>query len=426
MIELQRQLGSYDRYLDQLAPATPLEELTVEPSAAPVLSRRRWLTAAAAGTLVAAGGGAVGYVLGRRPDPTAALPPLPDWTLVHTIADPPADPLTIRRPAPSSQLVGVAAVADGLVAVGYEEAYGEYRSFVLESPDGRRWTPAASVPALPAGSFVTDVAALAGRPLLASSDGTHRQVWDLDDDDRWVARWSADVGLVLAASPRTAVAATGERSPLRAWYSDDGERWLSATVDDVGRGVRVNRVEHDGGRFYALGQEFGRAALWTSTDGRAWQRATLPGAEVTISSWVSSAAALGDLVVVVGSSHSEDSRVGTGSNPPSLSGESQPMGWRSRGGGPWEQFTLGELVPGVHQDAQTVLAVAGRLVALVDVLTRDGQQTVQYTSTDGVAWSADDVELVGRRSRAVVVGDRAVVVGAGPLASGGATIWRLG
>ncbi len=187
-------------------------------------------------------------------------------------------------------LTDITSVTESLVAIGNDRRGG----VVLSSPDGVQWTRAPDNPSLDSASLTAVARGRGMTAVVGKYAGSNRGfLWTSADGAHWNAQGAPFTGGTsvtdIAASPsayvasgtfRTAPDALGSRRTVAAvWTSDDGRRWdrfllpLPAASGDF----RPTLVRHVGSRFVAFGRFLGTTTpadvlVWTSTDGRHWQR----------------------------------------------------------------------------------------------------------------------------------------------------------
>lgn len=286
-------------------------------------------------------------------------------------------PMTPGRPI--SEIAAVAPAGGGFVAVGFGcvDDAPSCEAVVLNSRDGRSWERAPKQDA-------TDIGL--GRMMSGPSTGM------LD---------------VAAGSPGIVVVGYAARPDLRAtaWFSTDGVTWsrtrLAETLD-----LRVNAVAWDGVRFVAVGEDrdaatdaaairtaHGRAAVWTSSDGRSWVRVT--GSELAAGSLVDTLEdpASGGMVAIVGGANG---LVGVGSTCTTARGCTGAI-WHSADGSSWESVA----VPAGAGVLQSVTATATGYVAM--------GPSVLLASPDGQKWVKSDPPVAADLKALVPIGDRLLI-----------------
>jgi hypothetical protein len=223
-----------------------------------------------------------------------------------------------RTGGPLGRLTDIAAVDDSFVAVG--GARPTTPSFWI-SADGRGWREVTEVDPPPGGLVgrwgytmfdpATAVTTTRSAVYAAGTTGRGEAVWRSTDGESWTQVLGGEqaTGAVLqdiAASPDGTIVAVGAQWRIEThdedwgtpviWRSDDGSTW--SMVSDMGsftalegpsedgaatsleEVARLDSVTWAGGRFFVIGG-FGSfvPVAWTSTDGRAWSRASHPASE---------------------------------------------------------------------------------------------------------------------------------------------------
>lgn len=260
------------------------------------------------------------------------------------------------------------------------------------------------------GAIVHGVAPFKGGVVAVGSLDGEPAAWTSDDGGAWEPAQVQSGGEVQSlravAFAEAGVAFGGDDaavSPL--WTSADGSAWQHAGADNGIKG-RVNAVDVDGDRWVAAGDivddesgEVYKGAVWTSHDGRSWEKA----ADVALGEGtVSDVAVAGDTTVV--------------------------GGFDVTGGKIWTAHGSADFAPADSQEfaAATIQGVAATGDGFVAVGRGLGdQQMVAWTSADGVTWTreeiapetfAPDEEI----NELATVGERIFAVGATP--QGGA-VW---
>jgi hypothetical protein len=302
-------------------------------------------------------------------DPTVAVPPpAPSSTTSTTGSDPVLEepPLSIVRIDDPSfvggVLNGVVAAGPGFVAVGFDELPEDAAVWV--SADGLSWERVTSEDF----SGVEDDFGVEGAQ-------------EMND----VA--VGQIGIVAVGSY--------ERRPERdvdagVWISSDGLSWERIEDEDLGgTGFEImHSVAMWNGMIVAVGETAGpvgsgelRPAVWTSTDGRSWDRAE--GIVFRFDAIMHAVVDAGDQVVVVGSSGHV----------------ARPTVWLSEDGATWNAIGLVGLSaegvdtgPAGRLDDLPMLAV----IPLADGYAAAGRvgenaQAVFWTSLDALEWDATAV-----------------------------------
>jgi hypothetical protein len=208
--------------------------------------------------------------------------------------------------------------------------------------------------------------------------GTYAAAWTSTDGLDWER--TPDVGVegtaaFAVASGPAGLVAVGDQGPAAAaWRSADGLDWKAAAVPaipDKGAAqmlavtARANRYLGGG---WLLGSD-GRsgAAIWDSTDGRAWTiEAPLPGG---LDAQVHGLAADAGLAIAVGVS--------------TAGSADRALAWVSTDGLRWRAATV------EAADGSRMEAVIATPVGWLAVGSRDGSlSAAAWTSTDGLTWHA--------------------------------------
>ena len=188
------------------------------------------------------------------------------------------------------KLRDLATVPGGLIAVG-----GDVRgAVILSSPDGAQWTRARDEAAFDYATLKAVAAQGALTVAVGTISGSARGLlWTTTDGLTWRGGGYAFAGnievagvaaggssFVVAGSFRMPADASGLRRVVgAAWASADGRTWDRFVMpSDAATGdFRLTSVTFAGSRFVALGRPSGGNAhaemlVWTSADGRKWQR----------------------------------------------------------------------------------------------------------------------------------------------------------
>ncbi|WP_248963700.1 WD40/YVTN/BNR-like repeat-containing protein [Sphaerisporangium perillae] len=241
------------------------------------------------------------------------------------------------RQAPESPALGasgryavmprvVTAGPQGYVMAGDDSGPGGVVAALWFSPDLRRFSRSApqSLPAGGADVRIEDVVATEHGYLAVGGSGsagsTSGVVWASDDGLNWTARKRVIPEGARSASLRRVVlrdqelvavgGATNEKGveqPFAAVSSDDGVTWHYSWLPAEEAAAVLDVTTSDSG-LVAVGSygppATGDSAVWTSPDGRDWQRHTLTGDGMTGegAQWLGAIAVIGDRVVAVGRS----------------------------------------------------------------------------------------------------------------------------
>jgi hypothetical protein len=302
---------------------------------------------------------------------------------------------------PGADMIGVAARADAIVAIGYAvdgamtiDAGGVFRAAVWVSPDGRTWERAADGGIFQGARF-SDVAA-------------------------------TEQGFVIVGAVYDRLAPQGRPPRGAIWTSADGRAWQRVpdgpifdiggyldTGEDPGSGGPRRVISADGA-FVAAGAVCNdkgldcRPAFWSSADGSTWERAVVEEPNTNAR----------DIAVTAGGYVA----VGSASNPGGC-GVGLPCSaivFTSTDGRTWERHDVnvpdGLIVPDALRDA---VAVGGRIIAIADEVEPDGQERIDgpfWSSTDGLTWTLIEgipqdfgpspyQPLAASPDRVVIVGD---------------------
>lgn len=435
-IDLDDQLAAYGDFLDNLE----RQIVVLRPQQAVHVRRphRRRSVAMAVACVLAIGGflGIGAARLGSDPPaPSSARSDHLDWRLVPGTDDA-FQPLLSPASAGSTTATAVVYSSYGLLAVGYETDEREpndqgkyFLPAVWQSDDGEHWRRLEHEPSF--GEFadngrMRDVAEYDGR-VVAIGEARHGrpQAWrtaNLADwtsgsidrpsgyDDNWYT-----TTVTLAAGPQGFVAGgttytnhkdeSSGQSRATMWYSADGSDWSPVYVErEGGQDSQVSDVVAVDDGFVAVGTANGGPAIWASSDGRTWQRDTLP-ADVDGLRFT-------DLVSIVqnGGELTAIGRVRTSDS----TDEAMPAFLVSRDGGRWQGQTVGRGSEGERQIPVGGLIAHDRSL-FGFVIEGDGENfaVVEYSSDDGTAWSARTIDLPGVPAAATSF-DGGVIVIANP------------
>jgi hypothetical protein len=202
------------------------------------------------------------------------------------------------------------------------------------------------------------------------------------------------------------------------WISADGREWERVADEDfeqTGDG-HLNAVIDWNGTYVAVGQDPGpigseerRPSIWTSIDGRDWERAT--GLALRIDAVIADVASRGSRLVAVGTS----GHVG------------RPAVWFSDDGIAWDVITagsdsvVGTIEIGDTEDLQdmfmtSVTITRNGFVAAGGV--GDPSRTAFWASSDGMLWTLTGIAADVERSIMPVFAEAVVTTGDGILAVG--------
>ena len=286
------------------------------------------------------------------------------------------------------------------VAVGwFEREGGDVDGAVWTSSDGRAWQLAGSDTNAFGGAGKQRLTAAAGGPrgfvALGHDDQDGRvtpAVWTSADGTSWrrvaggaghpFGERSRLFGVAVGAAGAVVVGTVGfgTGSDGAMWWSADGERWEQLSGDGAALGgpgeQQVNDVTATTSGFVAVGYDLAplqrrRAAVWTSRDGKTWQRALAPprvDEDVgTDGVSVLDVAGSGPLVAIGGGGRT--SAVWTSVDGIRWTREQLPS-----------EMTFGPSVEGVATDGQSVLATTG---AVHPIWARVGRGSWRDVSSAG-------------------------------------------
>jgi hypothetical protein len=243
-------------------------------------------------------------------------------------------------------------------------AYGAFFS----SPDGKNWAVAGRLETAGYSRMGAPRGTDSGLAVLVSVGGGKTAVMTSGDARNW--RRAGD----LAGGRTLTGAALTPQGPVVTGRLDGGDAYLTmagvrdialASIPDAVHPERtVDGIVADAGRILAVGSTNGRAALWTSPDGSAWTRATLPASKDSGQQRLVDAVHGGPGWLAVG---------GTGSRPSILtSGDTNA--WQPVSG---KAFS-GDLVPSAAAASGTAYVVVG---------TAGGTSAAAWSSGDLKNWS---------------------------------------
>jgi molecular chaperone DnaK len=316
------------------------------------------------------------------------------------------------------------ALGSGLVLLtsdGAAQVIGDVSVSAWSSSDGSSWSRLSQPGAISEpGRSIMIVATcadghgglVAGGTSAIASDPTlalQATIWHSSDGRTWdPATVDGDVGASVedvAVGP-DALVAVGLAQPDNAgtsrglaWYSGDGMTWHSATVSDSD-GYSLLAVAAWRGGFLAIGSGTGgRAAAWTSADGRGWTLvASLP--EMFEAHRI---VAFGDRIVVVGSLAgkpetltSGDARTWTQAAMPLDATAAQASVWVS---------------DAVDVDGRLVAVGYSAIAVVPEATSVPPPRPFVWVSGDGLSWRllSPDTTLTGSLNGAAVLGDHVVV-----------------
>jgi hypothetical protein len=334
------------------------------------------------------------------------------------------------------EMFSVTAGGPGLVAVGHDE--GREAAAVWTSADGSVWQRVAHDEQTFGGASSQEMwSVTAGGPGLVAvgADGGSAAVWTSSDGSAWqrVPHDEATLGgddqqwmfSVTAGGPGlVAVGQDRGREAAAVWTSTDGSAWQRVAHDEQTFGgddqQTMYSVTVGGPGLVAVGLDMSTlsAAVWTSTDGSVWQRVAHD--EETFGAdwgqWMDSVTAGGPGLVAVGPD-----------------GGSAAV-WTSTDGSVWERVAHDEQTFG-GDGGQRMLSVTVGGPALVavglDAVSPDERRAAAavWTSTDGAAWQRvahDEQTLSGagwQEMRSVTVGGPGLVAVGSDGGRGSAAAW---
>lgn len=309
--------------------------------------------------------------------PTSVSPPTsvtpsagPSGTQAWTLAD---------TGFTSADAISDAAVSDNtIVAVGSTElTSGIVGAAAWHSSDGRAWQPAG----------LPDAATVAVVSVAATDNGLLAVGFDYAGDVERPAVWLSADGHAweriespyLVEGQMTAVAGgpignvavgVGVNFPILFWVSPDGRAWSSGVVvSGIEPDATVNGLTGSDTGYVAFGSDAdGRAALWSSANGTAWQ--PIAGFDGPADSTVNDVLATPDAWLAVGAAYRGD--------------RARTLAWTSPDGLAWQPSPSdldGEMID-VEQVGAGYLAVGARPEA--DELRF---HAAVWTSADGLAWA---------------------------------------
>jgi hypothetical protein len=194
----------------------------------------------------------------------------------------------------------------GLIVAGQMDTAFLSRAVVWHAADGVTFTRASVANEMPGGI----VAAASGSGRLVaigwtahppgdsgSQSAPEPAVWTADDGDTWtvsslpdasgfsaaaVVAWRAGFVAFANSDPSAGLDSSARRSPsgARVWTSGDGRTWERASQQLVGFSARVAVAVADRVIVFGIshpdGNGFGTPSAWSSSDGRSWVEAVLP------------------------------------------------------------------------------------------------------------------------------------------------------
>ena len=349
-----------------------------------------------------------------------------------------------------------ATAAGGFVAVGDDGNADLPIAVVWTSVDGITWQrqPASPDMAEFVGIFssggVTAASVTGSGPVVAAGGGALLQIWTSPDGRRWTrdqppgtGRGGQENAIVVTDAARSLLVLAGGALSYRpagaTWADVDGDRQVFPRPELT---YAIGAMVRAGGRILAFGRA-DQTVLWTSDDGRRWDRWPDPTG-VFAGGTVAAAATLGDVIVAVGTRPDAQGRtvaavwtsaddgatwartgddnpafsirritqmIGVGRGGPGLiavgisfqDGAVNAHAWSSADGRTWRRATdppeWGG--PGNHQLSTAGALPDGTAVVMGVDIVKGETDAWAWTSRDGVTW------------------ERAVAAGAAPLAGPG-------
>lgn len=368
-----------------------------------------------------------------EPSPTAPLVTSPSPTVAASTVSPALTPAPTVSPTAANATASAVAMtwrqvtsaprgearitdvygAPGSPFIAVGQAAGVHasvRSYVWTSQDGATWRLLADDPVFegaaifavapaPGGGFVAVGRTTEGNRVFRSPDGASwkkaGEIAGRDDNVVALVRWSGGVVAVGSTSH-------GPSHKGLIWTSSDGEtftrvpdapHFVQATIDDVA--VHRDRLVAVGSVNVITPGSFPRAAVWTSTDGKAWS--LVSGLEAADSAQMDGVTASDRGLVAVGSSV-------------------EPRGqavWTSADGVTWKRAPHGPaFAPGLASGGMhDVVPVSGGYVAVGN--TGGPNDVMIWMSSDGTSWTRADLgpALRGGQIAAVATNGSRVVAG---------------
>jgi len=283
-----------------------------------------------------------------------------------------------------------------------KKAGGEHRS-ILDDPRGRKGVVIGLI-GLAAGCFF-------GVPPLVAFFQHETRATDVTDS-RWqqstslpsTAFWAAPAAVAYGDGRWVTVGSEGTDPHVRptAWVSTDGKHWRAVTVPmdttpDTTEAAMTS-VAYAHGRWVAVGSAtaFGNlnAAVWSSTDGKTWQRVS------------SRSLALGGAGTQVINSIYADTAGYVAAGYEDFGGDANAAFWRSTDGVNWQRVSHNSsqlTEPGDQVVTALTLTARGLLVAGGKDQDGENSDAAIWTSPDAITWTRDRdaPELGGPRGDAI-------------------------
>ena len=155
------------------------------------------------------------------------------------------------------------------------------------------------------------------------------------------------------------------------------------------------------GGYNWVGNEAPRAAVWSSTDGRSWERVEgIEGGEAAV---MYDVARSGELLIAVGSTYRAD-------EPGGDLNRSVAAAWRSDDGGrTWTATGGGTIGAGAGVSLDSVVHTGQAFVAVGRLADDERWRPIGWTSTDGIEWEAIELPAHGGAPVALADGPGGVV-----------------
>jgi hypothetical protein len=238
----------------------------------------------------------------------------------------------------TGHFTSVADGQDGWIAVGSMNVNGSVEPVVCWSPDGVTWTPQTALTNLAGnGAQFLGVAAGPGGYLVVGKDGS------------------------------------GNQAHVALWWSADLKNWTNGETSG-GAGSFAAAAVAVGNGFVAAGAENNCHTIWTSPDGKDWTAHDLAKPSGATSATLSSIAA------------DQSGRFVAAGSATTRAGEIPLVVTSSAGGAQLNQVVLG--AAGQPAQVSAVTSTGNGFVAVGQAGPANAQHAVEWTSTDGLTWSA--------------------------------------
>jgi hypothetical protein len=288
------------------------------------------------------------------------------WSLVSTAA----------LSALTGHLTAVSQGPSGWIAVGSTNSNGTVEPVVLWSPDGVTWTP---------------------QPALTSVAGSGAQFLGV----------AAGPGGYLVAGK----VGSGSQARVALWWSTDLKNWTNGETNGSAGSYAAAAVAVGNG-FVAAGSENNCHTIWISTDGRNWTAMDLAKPAGTSSAALRSVAAdANGRFVAAGSAAG-----GAGSVPIVVTSG-------NNGGADVRQVVLNAPAGGATVTAVTAASDGFAAVGLAG--PANAQHAVEWTSPDGVNWSAATPVASAGASQLTALTDTGTMVTATAQSGNGSSVLTL-